>query len=72
MQVGINMVSRWMARLAFSLGLLIGAPLAASAQQLYECTWTVTTREIVTTYANGVVETRWEYTRTESCRPIQT
>jgi hypothetical protein len=66
------MASIWMARLAFALALLIGAPLRGSTQQLYECTWTVTIREIVTTYANGAVETRWEYTRTEYSRPIQT
>lgn len=66
------MASRGMARLALGLGLLTGAPLTAWTQQLYECTWTVTIREIKTTYANGEVETRWEYTRTEYCRPLQT
>lgn len=66
------MASRWMAIPALTLGLLIGTPGTGSAQQVWVCTWTVTIREIVTTYANGTVETRWESTRTEMCRPIQT
>lgn len=66
------MSTKWLIRLIFSLGLLIGTPFTARAQQLYECTWIVTIRQITTTFESGAVETRWEYERVETCRPIQT
>ena len=64
------MSNKWITRLGLSLALLVGAPVTAFGQQMYECTWTVTIRTIVTTYENGDVVTRWEYDRTEYCRPI--
>ena len=64
------MSSKWITRSGLGFALLISAPAAVFGQQLYECTWTVTIRKIVTTYENGDVLTRWEYDRTEYCRPI--
>jgi hypothetical protein len=51
--------------------LLLGTPTLAGAQeQLYECQYTIVRREITTRYPNGSVSVRYEYTRTEVCRPI--
>jgi hypothetical protein len=52
------------------LMLLLGTPLTMSAQQLYECNWTVTITRVTTTYSDGTQRTEWTYTRTEVCHPI--
>lgn len=64
------MSNKWITRIFLGSALLIGTPLTARAQQLYECKWTVTIREITTRKADGSYTTTWEYERTEVCRPI--
>lgn len=61
---------RWIAGAMLGLAVLLGAPRAAFAQQMYECTWIVTITEIRTTYADGSTKTEWHYSRTEVCHPI--
>lgn len=63
--------TRFSAAAALALAVLCGTPRPAAAQeQLYECKWTVTIREITTTYSTGRVSVYYDYTRVEVCRPI--
>jgi hypothetical protein len=64
------MWTRKIARVGLGLILVAFTPLAAAAQQMYECTWTVTITTITTRYADGTQKTEWIYTRTEVCHPI--
>lgn len=52
------------------LAFITGMPVPAQAQQLYECTWTITTMTIRTTYNDGSVSYKIIQDRTEVCRPI--
>ena len=62
----------WTKKIVQTLGLVLIAagPLELAAQQLYECNWIVTIREIKTYKADGSYTITWEYDRAEVCRPI--
>jgi hypothetical protein len=54
----------------FGFVIVIGSPAPATAQQLYECTYTITIMKITTTYNDGTIHTEVRYSREETCRPI--
>lgn len=68
--IGGVMCARLIAGAGLVLSLVVGSPVAVAAQQLYECTYTITIIKITTTYNTGTVLTKVTYQREEICRPI--